>query len=128
MLSTNRSATWTSCLRDTVRTQIHQLHHSLGFSAVFVTHDQREALALGDRLAIMKAGKLEQLETPQRVFDEPARSTWPRSSAWATDPRSRGVTAAGPSHPASCWTWAPARPREETRTAQLPGYGQRTCT
>ena len=59
-------------LRDQVRTQIHQLHHKLGFSAVFVTHDQTEAFALGDRLAIMKAGKLEQFDTPQQVFDEPA--------------------------------------------------------
>lgn len=59
-------------LRDQVRTQIHQLHRRLGFSAVFVTHDQSEAFALGDRLAIMKAGRLEQLDTPQRVFDEPA--------------------------------------------------------
>ena len=59
-------------LRDQVRTQIHQLHHRLGFSAVFVTHDQSEAFALGDRLAIMKAGRLEQLDTPQQVFDEPA--------------------------------------------------------
>jgi iron(III) transport system ATP-binding protein len=59
-------------LRDQVRTQIHQLHHRLGFSAVFVTHDQTEAFALGDRLAIMKAGKLEQFDTPQRVFEEPA--------------------------------------------------------
>jgi iron(III) transport system ATP-binding protein len=59
-------------LRDQVRTQIHQLHQRLGFSAVFVTHDQAEAFALGDRLAIMKDGKLEQFETPQRVFDEPA--------------------------------------------------------
>lgn len=58
-------------LRDQVRTQIHQLHGRLGFSAVFVTHDQSEAFALGDRLAIMKAGRLEQLDTPQRVFDEP---------------------------------------------------------
>lgn len=59
-------------LRDQVRTQIHQLHQRLHFSAVFVTHDQSEAFALGDRLAIMKDGKLEQFETPQRVFDEPA--------------------------------------------------------
>lgn len=58
-------------LRDQVRTQIHQLHRRLHFSAVFVTHDQSEAFALGDRLAIMKAGRLEQLDTPQQVFDEP---------------------------------------------------------
>ncbi|TGN66048.1 ABC transporter ATP-binding protein [Nocardioides eburneiflavus] len=59
-------------LRDQVRTQIHQLHQRLGFSAVFVTHDQSEAFALGDRLAIMKSGRLEQVDTPQQVFDEPS--------------------------------------------------------
>jgi iron(III) transport system ATP-binding protein len=59
-------------LRDQVRTEIHELHGRLGFTAVYVTHDQVEALALGDRLAIMRAGKLEQLATPEEVFEEPA--------------------------------------------------------
>jgi iron(III) transport system ATP-binding protein len=59
-------------LRDQVRAQIHELHTRLRFTAVFVTHDQREALALGDRLAIMKSGKLEQFDTPEHVFEEPA--------------------------------------------------------
>jgi iron(III) transport system ATP-binding protein len=59
-------------LRDQVRAQLHELHARLGFTAVFVTHDQSEALALGDRMAIMRAGRIEQLDTPQRVFEEPA--------------------------------------------------------
>ncbi|HEY2936325.1 MAG TPA: ABC transporter ATP-binding protein [Gaiellaceae bacterium] len=59
-------------LRDLVRSEIHELHARLGFTAVYVTHDQVEALALGDRLAIMRAGKLEQLATPEQVFEEPA--------------------------------------------------------
>ena len=59
-------------LRDTVRTEIHRLHESLGFGAVFVTHDQSEAFALGDKLAIMRAGRIEQLGNPQEVFDNPA--------------------------------------------------------
>jgi iron(III) transport system ATP-binding protein len=59
-------------LRDQVRAQLHELHGRLGFTAVFVTHDQSEALALGDRLAIMKAGRIEQLDHPQRVFEEPS--------------------------------------------------------
>ncbi|MFF0456454.1 ABC transporter ATP-binding protein [Nocardia africana] len=58
-------------LRDQVRTQIHQLHQRLGFTAVFVTHDQAEAFALGDRLAIMKAGRIEQYDAPERVFENP---------------------------------------------------------
>ena len=59
-------------LRDQVRSQLHELHARLGFTAVFVTHDQVEALALGDRLAIMKSGVIEQLDTAQRVFEQPA--------------------------------------------------------
>ena len=59
-------------LRDQVRTEIHELHARLGFTAVYVTHDQVEALALGDRLAIMRAGALEQLATPDDIFEEPA--------------------------------------------------------
>jgi iron(III) transport system ATP-binding protein len=59
-------------LRDLVRSEIHELHGRLGFTAVYVTHDQAEALALGDRLAIMRAGALEQLATPEQIFEEPA--------------------------------------------------------
>jgi iron(III) transport system ATP-binding protein len=59
-------------LRDQVRAELHELHARLGFTAVFVTHDQAEALALGDRLAIMRAGRIEQFDTPERVFDQPA--------------------------------------------------------
>jgi iron(III) transport system ATP-binding protein len=59
-------------LRDQVRTEIHELHARLGFTSVYVTHDQVEALALGDRLAIMRDGALEQLGTPDAIFEEPA--------------------------------------------------------
>jgi iron(III) transport system ATP-binding protein len=59
-------------LRDLVRAEIHELHARLSFTAVFVTHDQSEALALGDRLAIMRAGTIEQFDTPQQVFERPA--------------------------------------------------------
>ena len=59
-------------LRDQVRSQLHELHRRLKFSAVFVTHDQSEALALGDRLAIMHSGRIEQLDTAREVFERPA--------------------------------------------------------
>ena len=59
-------------LRDQVRAQLHELHARLHFSAVFVTHDQSEALALADRVAIMRAGRFEQIGTPEHVFEEPA--------------------------------------------------------
>jgi iron(III) transport system ATP-binding protein len=59
-------------LRELVRTEIHELHARLQFTAVYVTHDQTEALALGDRLAIMRSGAIEQLGRPDEIFEEPA--------------------------------------------------------
>jgi iron(III) transport system ATP-binding protein len=59
-------------LRDLVRSEIHELHARIGFTAVYVTHDQVEALALGDRLAIMRAGSLEQHAPPEEIFEEPS--------------------------------------------------------
>jgi iron(III) transport system ATP-binding protein len=59
-------------LRDLVRAEIHELHGRLGYTAVFVTHDQSEAFALGTRVAIMRAGTIEQVDTPQEVFERPA--------------------------------------------------------
>jgi iron(III) transport system ATP-binding protein len=59
-------------LRDQVRGELHQLHQELGFSGLYVTHDQQEALALGDRLAVMNAGRIEHLGNPREVYDRPA--------------------------------------------------------
>ena len=58
-------------LRMQVRADLHALHERLGFTSVFVTHDQDEALALADRIAIMRAGRIEQCATPQEVYDRP---------------------------------------------------------
>jgi iron(III) transport system ATP-binding protein len=59
-------------LREVVRSELHALHRRMGFTAVFVTHDQDEALALGDRMAILRGGKIEQYDVPRTVFEEPA--------------------------------------------------------
>ena len=59
-------------LRDQVRADLHELHRSKPFTAVFVTHDQSEALALGQRMAIMRAGRIDQLGAPEDVFEQPA--------------------------------------------------------
>ena len=83
-------------LRDQVRTEIHELHARLGFTAVYVTHDQVEALALGDRLAIMRAGALEQLgDARDDLRGAGDRVRRRRSSAWRTGSSSSGTTALG---------------------------------
>ena len=58
-------------LREQVRNELAELHNRLDFTAVYVTHDQSEAFALGDRLAIMRQGRIEQLGTPRDVFASP---------------------------------------------------------
>jgi iron(III) transport system ATP-binding protein len=59
-------------LRGQVRNDLHALHQRIGFSGVYVTHDQAEAFALGDRVAVMRSGKLDQIGLPQEVFETPA--------------------------------------------------------
>jgi iron(III) transport system ATP-binding protein len=58
-------------LRAQIRGDVVDLLHSTGTPAVFVTHDQTEALATGDRVAVMRAGRIEQLGTPTDVFHAP---------------------------------------------------------
>lgn len=59
-------------LRVQTRTQIASLQRSLGVTTVYVTHDQTEALTMGDRIAVMKDGLLQQVGTPREMYDEPA--------------------------------------------------------
>ncbi|HKJ95320.1 MAG TPA: sn-glycerol-3-phosphate ABC transporter ATP-binding protein UgpC, partial [Gammaproteobacteria bacterium] len=59
-------------LRVEMRTEIKQLHHRTRTTTVYVTHDQIEAMTLGDRIAVMFDGEIQQLGTPQQVYDDPA--------------------------------------------------------
>ena len=59
-------------LRVTMRAELKRLHWSLALTTVFVTHDQREALALSDRIAVMRDGRIEQLGTPAEIYDRPS--------------------------------------------------------
>jgi putrescine transport system ATP-binding protein len=59
-------------LRDATRRQLLALQRRLGITFVLVTHDQEEALAVADRLAVMRAGRIAQLGTPRGVYDAPA--------------------------------------------------------
>jgi iron(III) transport system ATP-binding protein len=59
-------------LRSHIRADVVRLLHETGTAAVFVTHDQGEALAIGDRIAVIRAGRIEQIGTPVDVFHRPA--------------------------------------------------------
>ncbi len=59
-------------LRVQTRAEIIKLQKRLGTTTVYVTHDQVEAMTMGDRIAVMDAGELQQLDTPQRLYETPA--------------------------------------------------------
>ena len=59
-------------LREEMRRELKGLQQRLGITVVFVTHDQIEALSLSDRIAIMKAGRLEQVGSPEEIYYHPA--------------------------------------------------------
>ncbi|HET7388742.1 MAG TPA: sn-glycerol-3-phosphate ABC transporter ATP-binding protein UgpC [Nocardioidaceae bacterium] len=58
-------------LRVSTRTQIAELQQRLGVTTVYVTHDQTEAMTMGDRVAVMKDGILQQVDTPLNLYDKP---------------------------------------------------------
>lgn len=58
-------------LRGQMRTEIARLQKQLGITTVYVTHDQTEAMTLGDRVAVMKRGVLQQLASPRELYEQP---------------------------------------------------------
>jgi putative spermidine/putrescine transport system ATP-binding protein len=59
-------------LRDTLRGEMNALLRELGITTVYVTHDQAEAMELGDRIVVMSAGRIEQIGTPRDIYYRPA--------------------------------------------------------
>jgi len=58
-------------LRVQMRAEIHQLQRRLGVTTLYVTHDQVEAMTMGDRVAVMRDGHLQQVDTPQALYESP---------------------------------------------------------
>ena len=59
-------------LRVSMRAELSRMHERFGVTTVYVTHDQVEAMTLGERVAVMRDGVLQQVDTPQRLFNQPA--------------------------------------------------------
>ena len=58
-------------LREEMRNEIRRLHDEFGMTTVYVTHDQSEAMAISDRIAVINAGKLEQIDSPWALYNRP---------------------------------------------------------
>ncbi len=61
-------------LRERMQIELRQLHMKLGATIIYVTHDQREALTMSDRIAVLNKGAIAQFDTPKRIYDEPANA------------------------------------------------------
>ena len=59
-------------LREEMRFEIKALQKKFGFSIIYVTHDQSEAMALSDRIMVMKKGAVQQIDTPLNIYNNPA--------------------------------------------------------
>ncbi len=59
-------------MREEMRGEIKKIQKEIGITALFVTHDQEEALAMSDQIVLMNGGRIDQIGTPQQVYDEPA--------------------------------------------------------
>lgn len=58
-------------LREQMQIELRHLHEKLGMTTVYVTHDQREALTMSDRIAVINQGKLMQLDSPRQLYEKP---------------------------------------------------------
>jgi putative spermidine/putrescine transport system ATP-binding protein len=59
-------------LREDMQIELRQIQRNLGTTTIFVTHDQIEAMALSDRIVVMREGRIEQIGTPQQTYERPA--------------------------------------------------------
>ena len=78
-------------LRVSMRAELARLHDRLGVTTVYVTHDQVEAMTLGQRVAVLRDGVLQQCDTPQNLFHRPVEPLRGRVHGLAVDERRRGA-------------------------------------
>ena len=111
-------------LRVSTRTQIAALQTRLGVTTVYVTHDQVEAMTMGDRVAVLKAGLLMQCDTPLNLYDKPKQLVRGRLHRLARHEPDGG---SGGRRTASTWVTTPSRcrarswPRPATRRTLVLG-------
>ncbi|MEM6889412.1 MAG: ABC transporter ATP-binding protein [Pseudomonadota bacterium] len=83
-------------LRGSMQVELRQLIKTLGLTSIFVTHDQEEALTMSDRIAVMRAGQIEQVASPDEIFDRPATAYVAdfigTSNFWSARPENGHVT------------------------------------
>ncbi len=84
-------------LREEMQQELRRLAHRLGVTTVFVTHDQEEAIRLSDRVAVMREGRIDQVDTPEAVYNRPATRFVADFMGAANDLEARVVSASASS-------------------------------
>ena len=123
-------------LRVSTRTQIAALQQRLGVTTVYVTHDQTEAMTMGDRVAVLKDGLLQQVDTPARALRparQPLRRRLHRLPRDEPDPRDGGVGRGHDRqlprwHSSTAWRRGPAHPSPSAYAPTPGGSARRTRT
>ena len=73
-----------AALRERLRGELNRLLRALGITTIYVTHDQAEAMELGDRIVVMSKGRIAQIGAPRDIYFAPRSRSWPNSSARRT--------------------------------------------
>ena len=109
-------------LRKDMQIELKRIQQQVGITFVYVTHDQEEALTMSDTVVVMNEGRIQQIGTPQDIYNEPKTPLWLTSSAsptsstascmrtgwWGCTARNSPVWTAV-SSPTSLWMWSSAR-------------------
>jgi len=110
-------------LRIQTRAELIRLHRSLGITTIYVTHDQVEAMTMGQRIAVMKDGLLQQCDEPEAVYNRPANKfvagfigAPPMNFLDARVERSSTL---GSSEPETVCSWIPAISESRCRATML---------
>ena len=117
-------------LRVGMRAELARLHDRLGVTTVYVTHDQVEAMTLGDRVAVLRDGTVQQCDTPERLFEAPANvfvAAFMGSPAMNLVPGElrEGRLHRSPASSCRCRrATAPRRPGDRRRAADRPQAGR----
>ena len=110
-------------LRAQMRTEIAKLHMRLGTTFIYVTHDQTEAMTMGDRIVVMKDGFIQQVDTPQNLYDFPVNEF---VAGFMGSPQMNFIDATieknGSDYTLSFGTCKITIPAEKAKTAELDGY------
>ena len=93
-------------LRKQMQFELKSIQSNVGITFVFVTHDQEEAMTMSNRIAVMRDGKIEQLGSPEDLYERPRRHSSPTSWACRTCSTARSWASMASSR---TWSWAVAK-------------------